>query len=209
MTKKQQFFYLREWQAAWKAHWSGTRDGEALARRDRPEHCPIRDRVVAMAQRLIVTRGHGLKLNSDTLRHACHVIAFGRDLSSMKMTNKQLDQVISIFRQLAGVDLGAMVATEQAIQERNRIADGRARQAIDPDAPTPLPDADRKRLIYALSHIDLPSGYLETLARDAHGTSDWRTLPTSALHKLRITAACRAASRQIAGIKRAPAPANA
>lgn len=199
MTKPQLRFYLREWDAAWKAHWAGIRNGEALARRDRPAVHPLRDQVVAMAQRLLATRGG--QLNADVLRHACHVLAFGRDISAMKLSNKQLDQVLAIFRQLAGVNLAAMVSTEQASREQSRVADARARRKIDPEAPAPMPDADRTRLIWSLSHLDLPPGYLETLARDAYGTAAWRTLPTASLHKLRITAGCRSVARQLAGVK--------
>jgi hypothetical protein len=47
-----------------------------------------------MAQRLLATRGG--QLNADVLRHACHVLAFGRDISAMKLSNKQLDQVLAI-----------------------------------------------------------------------------------------------------------------
>ena len=153
-----------------------------------------------MARRLLATRGG--RLDADTLRHACHVLALGKDVSSMRLTNKQIDQVVAVFRQLAGINLTAMLTTEHAAAEGRRLSAARARKQADPAAPTPMPDADRKRLIYALENIELPPAYLETISRDTYGTTDWRTLPTETLHKLRITAGCRAISRQIGGIKR-------
>ena len=200
MTTKQHRWYLREWGAAFSAHWSGVRGGEVVARTGRPENHPLREQVLAVARRMLGARGG--KLNADVIRHACHVVALGKDIGSMRFTNKQIDQVVAIFRQLAGVNLSALMMTTQAESEKARISAAKAAKASSPDAPTPLPDADRARLIWALDHIDLPPAYLAELARDGFGTANWRSLPTEQLQKLRITAGCRAIARQITGTKR-------
>lgn len=177
MTTNQLRWYLREWQSAWKAHWSGIRNGEAMARMERPEHHPLRDQVLDVARRLAGVRKS--PLDADCIRHACHVVALGRDVRAMTMTNKQADLVVAVFRQLAGVDLSALMTTQQ-------------------DAT----DQERGRLIHALASMDLPPGYLERIARDQFGTSTWRSLPTDTLRKLRMTAGARAASRSIANLKK-------
>lgn len=200
MTAKQHRWYLREWGAAFGAHWAGVRSGEVVARSGRPDPHPLREQILAIARRMLVTRGG--KLDADCLRHSCHVHALGRDVPSMKMTNKQIDKVVAVFRQMAGVNLAAMMQSDAAIRESHRLSEDRLRKRANPCAPTPMPDADRARLVWAIEHVDLSPAYVEEISRDVYGTADWRTLPTGMLHKLRITLACRSAAKAISGTKR-------
>ena len=177
MTTNQMRWYLREWQSAWKAHWAGIQNKEAMARPDRPEHHPLRDQVLDVARRLAATRQG--PLDADCIRHACHVVALGRDIRAMTMTNKQCDLVVAVFRQLAGVNLSAMMTIEQKGVEQ-----------------------ERGRLIHAIAAMELPPGYIERIASDQFGTSAWRSLPTATLKKLRLTASARAASRNVGNLKR-------
>lgn len=200
MTTKQHRWYLREWGEAFAAHWAGVRGGEVIARNGRPNPHPLREQILGIARRMLVS--HGGKLTADAIRHACHVVALGRDIPSMKLTNKQVDKVVAVFRQMAGVNLAAMLQTDASVRESHRIADEKERKKANPAAPAPLPDADRNRLVWAIEHVDLAPAYVEEISRDIYGTTDWRTLPTGTLHKLRITLACRSAAKAISGTKR-------
>lgn len=201
MTTKQHRWYLREWSAAFRAHWAGVRGGEVLARPGRPEVHELREQILAICRRMLAVRGG--RLDPDTIRHACHVHALGRDIPSMKMTNKQLDRTVAVFRQLAGVNLAAMLTTEAASAEQHRLAQARRARRGDPAAtPVPMPDADRTRLLWAIEHADLPPAYVEEICRDRFGTGNWRSLPTPSLHQLRITLACRATARAVGNTKR-------
>ena len=87
MTTKQHRWYLREWGAAFSAHWSGVRGGEVVARTGRPENHPLREQVLAVARRMLGARGG--KLNADVIRHACHVVALGKDIGFLPGTEEE------------------------------------------------------------------------------------------------------------------------
>ena len=198
MTEKQHRWYLREWSSAFRVHWCGSKGGEALARPNRPA-CAMRERVIAEARKLAATREDG-RMSADLLRRACHVVATGKDLSSYALANKQIDQVVAVFRVLArDRDVVAQMRVDAADVERARLAQaGRAADAGQAIAPSvAAPDADRNRMIYSISHSDLSAAYIAELARDKFGTAEWKGLPDEKLRQLLITVKCRAAARAI------------
>lgn len=199
MTKKQHRWYLREWSQAFRSHWAGVVNGEAVTRPGRPE-CPMRARVLEAAGRLAATRQDG-RLSPDLIRRACHLVGCGKDVSSWNLSNKQIDQVVAVFRVLSQVrDVAAQMQIDAAEIERARLVQaGRATDAGQLPAPgQTLPDADRTRVQWSIQHTDLPPGYVEKVSQDMFGTANWRSLPTVDLHKLMITAKVRAASRLVA-----------
>lgn len=121
MSPAQHKRYLRYWNAAWRAHWTGVRQGEPLARPDRRPSV-IRDQVVSVAGSLAGKTGG--RLTPDLLRHACHIIALGRNPSSRSLTNKEQDLVIGIFQRLAeGMEeLSGQMRTDQREAEITRRA---------------------------------------------------------------------------------------
>jgi hypothetical protein len=198
MTAKQHKWYLREWSAAYRAHWSGVRKGEVLARPDRPSDHPLRQKVIAVAQSIRLRKPTPGGLTPDDLRHACHQVAVGKDLSSWKLSNKQLDRVIALFRQLAGINLAAILKTEAAASEDRRRAEHR--ETSDTYCQ---PDADRKRCLWSLSNLGLPPAYMEEISLERHGTRNWRSLPSPSLFQLLMTCRARAAARAVANLKKA------
>lgn len=203
MTDKQHRWYLREWSAAYRVHWSGTKGGEAVTRAGRPP-CPMRDRIVHTAQRMAIGREDG-RLSPDLLRRACHVIATGNDCSSWALRNKQIDQVIAVFRVLARHrDVAAQMRIDATEIERARLM--QAGRVADAGSPLPaaqaIPDADRKRTLWSIAHSDLPAAYVEEISRDKFGTGNWQSLPDASLQQLLITVKCRSAARAIGAAKR-------
>lgn len=190
MTPKQHKWYLREWGRAFKAHWAGVKGGEVLAKPGRPDS-QVRDQVISAARARVVRRGGG-QLTADDVRHACHILAVGRDLSCWNLTNKQIDLVVAKFRSLASdCDIASTMALDQAATEPSRRA-----------APGGLPDSDRKRTLWSLEHSDLSSDYIAKISRDKFGTANYRSLGDAQLHQLLITIKARAAAQAIAGTKR-------
>lgn len=206
MTAKQHKWYLREWSAAFRVHWSGSTKGEAVGRPNRPA-CPMRDQVIATARKLAVGREDG-RLSPDLLRRACHVVAIGRDVSSYALRNKQIDQVVAVFRVMAGSgDLAAQMRIDAAEVERARML--QAARAADASAtpaqaaPQPLPDADRTRTLHGLRATGLPPAYIRELSRDRFGTESWESLPADKLLQLYITCKARAVARTVATARKA------
>jgi hypothetical protein len=197
MSPKQHKWYLREWNKGFKTHWSGVKAGEVVSRPGRAAN-PHRDRVVDLARRMCVGAADG-RLSPGKLRHACHLVALGRDKRSWDLTNKELDRVIAVFRLLGDpAQLAADMLMTRAQEETRRVAVGKAENPIGYHQP----DADRKRMIWAMEHVDLPPNYVAELCRDKFGTTNWRSLPDQALHQLLVTCKCRAASRAIAESKK-------
>lgn len=201
MTPKQHRWYLREWQAAFRRHWAGTASGEVLARPGRPPS-QIREHVVALAGRIAAQLPDG-RLSAEVLRHACHVAALGSDVSSLRMTNKQLDLVIALFRRLAenGKDLAGQIRLDARGRELDRqsaaAADYQAACGALPPWKAAHPDADRKRCLWSLSNGGYPEAAIARISEDKFGTAAWRSLPDRDLYELLLTVK-RAVSRQAA-----------
>lgn len=203
MTTKQHRWYLREWQAAFRRHWAGTASGEVLARPGRPAS-PVRDHVVALAGQIAAQLPDG-RLSAEVLRHACHVAALGRDVSSLKLTNKQLDLVIALFRRLAedGKDLAGQIRLDARGRELERQASAAADYQAGCGSVPPWreihPDADRKRVLWSLEHGGYPEAAVARIASDKFGVASWRSLPDRELYELLLTVK-RAAVRKSAAL---------
>ncbi len=196
MTQKQHRWYLREWSAAFAAHWCGSRGGEALVRPGRPIS-RFRDEVVVTARKLSMRMEDG-RLSADLLRKACHVLAIGRSVSSLELTNKQLDLVVAVFRRLAedGAELNGQMRIDKRAREIARQDSAAEQEAADGKAApwtATQPDADRKRVTWSIEHSGYPVEALRTICRDRFGTSEWRTLTDRDLYLLMITIKSRAA----------------
>ena len=155
---------------------------------------------MAAAGRLAMTREDG-RISADLIRRACHLVATGKDLSSWNLSNKQIDQVVAVFRVLGQVqDIAAQMQLDAAEIERARLIQaGRAQDLGHPEeAPTALPESDRKRLLFGIGKLDLAPAYIREIARDKFGTDNWEYLPTAQLTQLFITCKMRATARSIA-----------
>lgn len=179
MTPKQRMRYLRRWSAAWRRHWCGVRAGEPLARPDRGPSL-LRDQVVAAAASVAARRGESL--TADDIRRGCHVVAIGRNASSRTLTNREQDLVIAIFDRLAE---GDHELQGQVLLDRHAAAAGNT---------SAIPTADRSRLIRGIAASGYPAAAVAAISRDAHGTSEWRSLPTDRLARLALTIRQRAAA---------------
>lgn len=188
MTPAQLRRYWRHWNVAWSAHWAGVRGGEPVARVGRPVS-ELREQLVALAGQIA---GPGA-LRPDHLRHACHLLALGRDRRSAHLTSKEQDLVIAIFQRLAaaGHELAGQIRSDARETELDRRRDYRGSSAA---ASGPRraweqrrPDADRKRVLWSLEHSLYPRLAIEEIARDKFGTSDWRSLDDRRLYQLLIT----------------------
>lgn len=199
MTHLQKMRYLRHWATAFRAHWSGVRDGQPLARAGRPPS-ELRDEIVAIAGRI----AGPTSLSTDHLRHACHVRALGREKSSKRLTNKEQDLVVALFDRLAeaGAELGGQMRLDQRDRELAR------RESDSPRPPAwnvRRPDADRKRVLWSLEHSPYPEPAIAAIARDRFGTANWRSLDDAALYQLLLTVK-RAATRKAVRQPSTPAP---
>lgn len=208
MTPKQHKWYLREWGAAFARHWCGTKAGQVLARPGRPAS-PLRESLVSMAGQIAAQLPDG-RLSADVLRHACHVAALGKDVSSLRMSNKQLDLVIAFFRRLAedGADLAGQIRLDAREREVGRQTAAKANFQAgcgdDPPWREAHPDADRKRVLWSLDHCGYPEPAIAAIARDKFRTVDWRGLADRELYELLLTIK-RAAARKQAALAAEPA----
>lgn len=190
MTKAQHQLYLREWGKAFKAHWTGVKGGELLARPDRRPH-QMRERVLAQARRMAAANPEDQRLSADCVRHACTVVALGRDKGSWSFTNRDLDRVLGVLRQLSNeLDLTSAMVVDRSDAEK----------AVQQDDTGVQVAGDRRRVSWAISKIDLPKGYIEQICRDKFGTSNWRSLPDLALTQLLVTCKARVIARQLAAV---------
>ena len=145
MTKAQTSLYFRWWGRARAALESGRTRTDVGAK------------VEEMGSHL---EGRGA---ADALRHACHVIALGRQKSSKTFTNAELDRVLLVFRLIVnGDDLAARIAWEQPEQ-------GQA-----------------KRLTWSIKHT-APEALIVHVAKDKFGKGDWWNLGVTELRQLLMT----------------------
>lgn len=105
-------------------------------------------------------------ITADTMRHACHIVALGRDKSSKTIGNgAEATRLFALLRLLVNPD------------------DLQARMDFDDrDADT------RRRLLWRLSRTGAPEAYIRKIVADKFGTSaDPRTLPLDQLQQLITT----------------------
>lgn len=183
MTKKQQRrFYFPAWNAALKARWIRDR-GTMLPRPGAPEN-PQADEVMAIATRHAARRQ--ALVSPDDLRHACHVVALGKDRSSYDLTNWQMDRVVALFELLADKEnISAQVRWENK----------------DLDAV--------RRLEWAIQRVGFPEAYVASISFGKFGSRAWRALQPDQLRQLLITLKGRAAAKRYTPITSAgPGTAN-
>ncbi len=209
MTPLQHRRYLRFWCATFARHWCGVKGGEPIARPGRGPSA-LRDQVVAQAGAMA---GAG-RLTADHLRHACHAIALGRDVTSLRMTSKEQDLVIAVFQRLSEgeQELAGQIRSDARAAEVNRIADAVAEYESRDGTEAPWtarrPDADRTRVLWSLAHSGYPEPAIAAIARDEFGTDNWRGLDDARLYRLLLTvkrAAARKTAASEAGSVRGPA----
>jgi hypothetical protein len=151
-------FYLPAWSQAWKRIRAL---GDAL-----PEGVSGADQL--LRQVLDVADKLGLSRRDEAVRHACHVVALGRDRSSKCLTAAEADRVVCLFRLLADpLDLGAMVEWEK---------------------PRRL---DRTRLLWRVNYGRHKMPYVWAVARDKFGEPNPERLSDEQLHDLVRTLANR------------------
>lgn len=146
----------------------------------------IRDeRLTDMARRVAAyaeATCQGIRPTADQLRHACHVIALGRDRSSTRFTNADFDRVLTCFRLIAnGDDISALIRWDH-------------------------PEHDQaKRLAWVIGQYP-EEAYVRSISADKFGTANWENLSVDQLRQLALTLRERAKAKQR---RRMPEPAAA
>lgn len=174
MTSRQSSgLYFPAWTAALKANWTVDR-GTAVLTNNPPGGDRARQ-VDAIATERATKLARSVK--ADDLRHACHMVALGRDKSSKEMTNADLDKVLNLFR---------------VLQDEYNLA---------ASAGISHPDQDvRRRLEWAVNNCGLPTAYIAAIARATQGSSDWKSFDNRALGLLVATLRSRARARSEASL---------
>jgi hypothetical protein len=129
-------------------------------------------RTWAKVRATLIDLGGYSKEDADAERHVIHKEALGSDKSSKLLNNRDLDKILDAFKTY-------LVLAEGPSKDP-------ARAAAQPC----------NRLIYAIEATGLPDPYLESIARDQFGTSEWRKLNEIELTKLRFTAVNRARAKK-------------
>jgi hypothetical protein len=149
----------------------------------------------------------GGRLGADALRHACHIIATGKDCGHRSLTHKQVTQTLAVFRQLAGIDLSAMAVSADAEAETTRRVGARRRRAADPSSTAAAyPVAGREAAIRGIESLPFSDDYIARISVDRWKKSNWRELSPTYLTQLLMTLKARAAVRSIADHKRTVLP---
>lgn len=169
-TAQQRRLYFPAWRKALAAAWVKQGDAYAVSPRARNIQAELAQRVLDLAQMAAARRYESA--DADALRHACHVVALGRDLRSSDLTNRQLDRMLAMFRVLASADdVQAVLDWENTDR------------------------ADRTRLIWRLNHLGFPEAYIATVCTDKFGTSRPDTLTNAQLLMLVTTLSSRARAK--------------
>src|SRR5262245_21256880 len=109
-TPQQRRLYFPAWNAAAKNHgWHKAGLGTRVEFVGFRELNDLYQRMWTIAQARAAAAGStggagGNGPCGEDFRHACHVVAFGKDKSSSQLTNKELDRVLALFRLLADPD---------------------------------------------------------------------------------------------------------
>lgn len=133
--------YFPAWNRAARAMAWQQRKGRIVAPLDQqaralgygPEHplATLLPRIIAIAHR--IARQESRAPLANDLRHACHAVAIGRDISSTKLTNAQIDRVVALFDLIAAPDdVNTMLRWQQPeVEERQRLVLAIKRMAED------------------------------------------------------------------------------
>lgn len=148
MSPAQTSLYFRWWGRARVALASATGTVMGTKVRDMADHMSVRA---------------GCAVDAEVLRHACHVVALGRDKSSKVLTNAELDRVLLVFKLVInGDDLASVIAWEQ-------------------------PDQGQvKRLTWSIRNT-APEALIVHVCKDKFGKGDWWNLGTTELRQLLMT----------------------
>jgi hypothetical protein len=166
MTEKQhKRFYLAAWNRCANARDWRTEKGRFTGRMI-PQFGvgTVRElytQVWTAAHQLALTDHRAIK--PDDFRHACHIVALGRDKGSKDFTSAECDRVVTLFKMLTEPDdIDAQ---------------------IDWDHPE---NAALRRLKWAIEH-SAPDPYVRAIAADKFGTKLWEDLEPQQLRYLMVT----------------------
>lgn len=151
MTDKQfKCFYLPAWTRCMSANQWRMSKGRLICE---PQSNPLvleLSQVWNCATGIAVLDHRGVEPND--LRHGCHIIALGRDVSSKRLNNKEVNLVVALFDRLADPD---------SLRACARHSD-----------PT---IAQREGLIKAIQ-AKAPHAYVAQISLDQCGTKDWESV---------------------------------
>jgi hypothetical protein len=156
MSPAQEKRYWRRWNAVARANrWrmAGGRLDEAAELKASEHH------VKAGLTALQIANLEHRAVTADDLRHACHVLACGRDMSHKAMSNKQFDALLNYWgdeRLVAGLLLEPLDLGSEIHRANPRLK-------------------SRERHVYFLKHECL-GGYVANESQRIYGTRNWETL---------------------------------
>ena len=167
MNPAQSQLYWREWNAAARANGWNSQAGIAAALDARraghiwqsPELDETMSAIWTAAEQIA---DEHRSITATTLRHACSVVALGRNVSSKRFTNADLDKVLALLRLLANP---ANLRNLTAFQ--------------DSDA------GERRRHVHVITSAEAP--YWQSIARDKFGRADLDRLTLEQLRQLSMT----------------------
>ena len=154
--------YFPAWQSAWKRNW--VMDGATVVAVGEPDVSvrAILDQMEVIALQRARAAGRGM--TADDLRHAGHVVALGRPVSSNDLDNRDLDRVMSLWRLLADPeDLSAVMAWEKPAT------------------------AERRRMEWFVQNSGLPREYVLEICQKRFHCGDPLKLDDAPLHQLVVT----------------------
>lgn len=172
MTPPQHKFYLRRWAAVVRANgWrmvKGRLAENAVGRessRAAAPASPHHQAVFAAAEQLAALQHRAL--TADDLRHACHVVALGRDKSSKDFSNRDFDRLLVYWGDERTIT-GLLLEPLDLAADIHRA---------NPDLKT------RARHQHFLQHECL-GGYVMSECERIFHTKEWEALPTHQLIQL-------------------------
>ncbi len=115
-------------------------------------------RVVAVARQRAAAEHRAMTLRD--LRHACHFVALGRDIETNRLTSKQLNRIVPLFRLVQ--------------DEKN----------LDALMAWLNPEISERASLVAFVRKNAPEAYICTITRTKHGTVHWEDLEIPILRKL-------------------------
>lgn len=102
------------------------------------------------------------KTDADLERHAIHLEALGKNKSSKDLNNADLDKIFDAFDSILVIFKGP--------------------KTLDRTSTGPI-----KRLLWAIDQLGLDAPYIESIAKDNFGTTEWRSLDEKRLIRFRYT----------------------
>jgi hypothetical protein len=166
MTESQhKHFYLKWWIPCARAN--GWQTVAALQTPNSKLQTPnkfveeLKAKVQACAEQLAAREHRGLR--PDDFRHACHIVATGKNKSSLQLTNQECDRVVDLFKLLADPD------SIQAVQNWED------------------PEIARKRGLLRAVRLKAPEAYIAAIARDRFHTTVLEDLTIKQLQSLCFT----------------------